>query len=130
MVYVDPTIPLPAEPSYTFPRPPFLCPSQVGTWHFLPAPTDLLISHFDKRLTRLGRPLRSSPARPSKLPAPGSWAALIVIPGFEHIAAWKRCCDMQKVCGNILEDRKRCNVQPNLNVHQKFSQILWLNDDI
>ena len=57
MVYVDPTIPLPAEPSHTLPRPRFLCPSQVtglskqsprlGTWHFLPEPTDLPISHFD-----------------------------------------------------------------------------------
>ena len=26
---------------------------------------------------------------------------------FEHMAAWKRCCDMRKVCGNIFEDRKR-----------------------
>ena len=30
---------------------------------------------------------------------------------FEHMAAWKRCSDMRKVCGNIFEDRKRCNVQ-------------------
>ena len=48
---------------------------------------------------------------------------------FEHMAAWKRC-DMRKVCGNIFEDHKRCNVQPNLNVHRKFSQILRLYDDI
>ena len=34
---------------------------------------------------------------------------------FEHMAAWKGCCDMRKVCGNIFEDR---NVQLNLNVHQ------------
>ena len=30
---------------------------------------------------------------------------------FEHMAAWKRCCDMQKVCGNIFED---CNNLFNL----------------
>ena len=29
---------------------------------------------------------------------------------FEHMAAWKRCCDMQKVCGYIFEDHKRHNV--------------------
>ena len=49
---------------------------------------------------------------------------------FEHMATWKRCCDMRKVCGNIFEDRKRCNVQPNLNVHQRFSKILRLYDDV
>ena len=37
---------------------------------------------------------------------------------------------MQKVCGNIFEDRIRRNVQPNLNVHQRFSQIFWLYDHI
>ena len=37
---------------------------------------------------------------------------------------------MRKVCGNIFEDRKRCNVQPNLNVHQRFSKILRLYDDV
>ena len=54
MVYVDPTIPLPAEPSHTLPRPLFSVPprwpaslNSLGTWYFLPAPTDLLISHFD-----------------------------------------------------------------------------------
>ena len=47
---------------------------------------------------------------------------------FEHIAAWTRCCDMRKVCGNIFEDRKRCNVQLNLNVHLRFSQIFQLYD--
>ena len=49
---------------------------------------------------------------------------------FEHMAAWKRCSDMRKVCGNIFEDCKRHNVQLNLNVHQRFSQILRLYDDI
>ena len=48
MVYVDPTIPLPAEPSYPFS---LSLPSgwlnSLGTWHFLPALTDLLILHFD-----------------------------------------------------------------------------------
>ena len=37
---------------------------------------------------------------------------------------------MRKVCGNIFEDRKRHNVQSNLNVHQRFSHMLWLYDDI
>ena len=37
---------------------------------------------------------------------------------------------MQKVCGNIFEDRKRRNIQLNLNVHQRCSQILGLYDDI
>ena len=36
---------------------------------------------------------------------------------FKHMAAWKRCSDMQKVCGNIFEDR---NIQLNLNVHHRF----------
>ena len=27
---------------------------------------------------------------------------------------------MQKVCGNIFEDRKRCNIQLNLNIHRRF----------
>ena len=49
---------------------------------------------------------------------------------FEHMAEWKRCCDMRTVCGSIFEDRKRHNVQHNLNVHQRFSQILQLYDDI
>ena len=49
---------------------------------------------------------------------------------FEHMATWKRCCDMRKVCGHIFEDRKRHNIQPKLNVHQRFSQILGLNNDI
>ena len=48
----------------------------------------------------------------------------------EHMAAWKRCCDMQKVCGDISEDCKWHNIQPNLKVHQRFSQILWLYNDI
>ena len=49
----------------------------------------------------------------------------------EHMAAWKRRdSDMRKECGNIFEDCKRHNVQPNLNVHQRFSQILRLYDDI
>ena len=46
------------------------------------------------------------------------------------MAAWKRRSDMQKVCGNIFEDRKWHNIQPNLKVHQRFSQILWLYNDI
>ena len=29
---------------------------------------------------------------------------------FEHMAAWKTCCDMQKVCGYIFEGCKRHNV--------------------
>ena len=33
------------------------------------------------------------------------------------MAAWKRCSDMRKVCGNIFEDR---NVQLYLNVHRRF----------
>ena len=33
---------------------------------------------------------------------------------------------MRKVCGNIFEDHKRLN----LNVHQRFSQILQLYNDI
>ena len=37
---------------------------------------------------------------------------------------------MRKVCGNILEDRKRRDVQPNLNIHRRFSQIFQLYDDI
>ena len=48
----------------------------------------------------------------------------------EHMAAWKRCCDMRKVCGYIFEDRKRCNVLHELNVYWIFSQILRLYDDI
>ena len=32
---------------------------------------------------------------------------------FECMAAWKRCCDMRQVCGNIFED---CNVRQKLNV--------------
>ena len=47
---------------------------------------------------------------------------------FEHMAAWKGCSDMRKVCGNIFENRKRRNVQLNLNVHQRFSQIFQLYD--
>ena len=46
------------------------------------------------------------------------------------MAAWKRHSDMRKVCGNIFEDRKKRNVQLNLNVHQRFSQILRLYDYI
>jgi len=34
---------------------------------------------------------------------------------------------MQKLCGNIFEDR---NIQLNLNVHHRFSQIFQLYDDI
>ena len=49
---------------------------------------------------------------------------------FQHMVAWKRCSDMRKVCGNIFEDRKKRNVQLNLNVHQRFSQIFWLYDEI
>ena len=49
---------------------------------------------------------------------------------FEHIAAWKRCSDMRKVCGNIFEDRKRRNVQLNFNIQQRFSQIFRLYNDI
>ena len=45
---------------------------------------------------------------------------------FEHMVAWKRCCDMRKVCGYIFEDRKRHNVWHKLNVHRIFSQILQL----
>ena len=37
---------------------------------------------------------------------------------------------MRKVCGNIFEDRKRQNVQLNLNDHQRFSQIFRLYDDL
>ena len=37
---------------------------------------------------------------------------------------------MRKMCGNIFEDRKRRNVQLNLNVHRRFSQIFRLYDDI
>ena len=37
---------------------------------------------------------------------------------------------MRKVCGNIFEDRKRHNVQLNLNIHQRFSQIFQLYEDI
>ena len=37
---------------------------------------------------------------------------------------------MQKVCGDISEDRKWRNIQPNLNVHPRFSQILRLYVDI
>ena len=33
------------------------------------------------------------------------------------MAAWKRCSDMRKVCGNIFEDH---NIQLNLNVHCRF----------
>ena len=54
MVYVDPTIPLPTGHRTPFPSPLFTVPpkwpaslNSLGTWHFLPAPTDLLISHFD-----------------------------------------------------------------------------------
>ena len=43
---------------------------------------------------------------------------------FEHMAEWKRCCDMQKVCGNSFEDRKRHNVQHNLNVDWRYGRIL------
>ena len=43
---------------------------------------------------------------------------------FEHVATWKRCCDMQKVCGNSFEDRKRHNVQHNLNVDWRYGRIL------
>ena len=49
---------------------------------------------------------------------------------FEHMAAWTRCCDMQKVCGYIFEDCKRRTVRHKLNVHRIFNQILWLYDDI
>ena len=37
---------------------------------------------------------------------------------FEHMAAWKRRCDMQKVCGNIFEDRKRRN-DSYIGIHAK-----------
>ena len=43
---------------------------------------------------------------------------------FEHMATWKRCCDMQKVCGNTFEDRKMHNVPHNLNVDWRYSRIL------
>ena len=43
---------------------------------------------------------------------------------FEHKAAWKRC-DICERCVVIFR-----NVQPNLNVHRRFSQILRLYDDI
>ena len=46
---------------------------------------------------------------------------------FEHMAAWTRCRDMQKVCGNIFEDH---NVWHKISVHNIFSQILQLYDDI
>ena len=37
---------------------------------------------------------------------------------------------MWERCGNIFEDRKKCNVQLNLNVDGRFSQIFELYDDI
>ena len=37
---------------------------------------------------------------------------------------------MQKVCGHIFEDCERRNVQLNLNIHQRFSQIFQLYTDI
>ena len=37
------------------------------------------------------------------------------------MAAWKRRSDMQKVCGNIFEDR---NVQLYLNIHHRFGRDL------
>ena len=37
---------------------------------------------------------------------------------------------MRKVRGNIFEDRKRHNVQLDLNIHRRFSQIFRLYDDI
>ena len=40
---------------------------------------------------------------------------------FEHMATWKRCDIMRKVCGNIFEDR---NVQLYLNVHRRFGRDL------
>ena len=52
---------------------------------------------------------------------------------FEHMAAWKSCCDMRKVRGYIFENHKtikRRNVWHKLNIHQIFSQILRLYDDI
>ena len=49
---------------------------------------------------------------------------------FLHMATWKRCSDMWKMCGNISEDWKRHNVQLNLNVHWRFSQIFRLYDNI
>ena len=61
------------------------------------------------------------------------WLAMLPIQVicFEHMATWKRCSDyMQKVCGNISEDHKRHNIQLNLNVHLRFSQIFQLYDDI
>ena len=44
---------------------------------------------------------------------------------FQHMATWKRCSDMRKVCSKFFEDR---NVQLNLNVHWRFSQIFRLYD--
>ena len=49
---------------------------------------------------------------------------------FEHMATWKRCCDMWKVYGYIFEDHKRRNVWHKLNVLHIFSQIWWLYNDI
>ena len=45
---------------------------------------------------------------------------------FEHMATWKRCCDMWKVCGIFLKTIKGI-IQHNLNVHQRLSQILQLH---
>ena len=42
------------------------------------------------------------------------------------MAAWKRCSDMRKVCGNIFEDHKTLRVQHTLNIHWRFSKILPL----
>ena len=38
------------------------------------------------------------------------------------MAAWKRRSDMQKVCGNIFEDR---NIQLYLNIHRRFGGDLF-----
>ena len=44
---------------------------------------------------------------------------------FEHMPAWKRCCDMLKVCCYIFEDckTKRHNVQHKLNMHNKIPNL-------
>ena len=42
------------------------------------------------------------------------------------MAAWKRCCDMQKVCGYNSEDRKRCNVRHKCSSDiQSNCTVIW-----